>query len=57
MGISIRGLNTNNMAKKLKKLEWHTEQRKVKDLLPFKNNPRLLSEKQRNDLIRSLKRF
>ncbi len=40
-----------------KQLQWHTEQRRVKDLLPFKQNPRTLSEKQRNDLLQSLKRY
>lgn len=43
------------MAKK--KLQWQTEKRKVKDLLPFKHNPRTLSEKQKEDLIRSIKKF
>jgi DNA modification methylase len=39
------------------KLSWQTEKRRVRDLLPFKHNPRTMSEKQRNDLIRSLKKF
>lgn len=38
-------------------LTWHTEGRRVKDLLPFKHNPRILSEKQRKDLERSIKKF
>lgn len=38
-------------------LEWRTEQRRVKDLLPFKHNPRSLSEKQKADLVRSIKKF
>jgi DNA modification methylase len=39
------------------KLEWHNEQRKGNDLLPFKQNPRTMSEKQRSDLIRSIEKF
>lgn len=39
------------------KLEWHTEKRKVKDLLPFEKNPRFISGKQMKDLQRSLKKF
>lgn len=40
-----------------KKLQWQTEKRRVKDLLPFKHNPRKLSDKQRADLVRSITRF
>jgi len=40
-----------------KKLEWRTVQRKVKDLLPFKHNPRSMNPKQIADLTRSLKKF
>jgi len=39
------------------KLEWRTEKRRVKDLLPFKNNPRTLPDKQREDLIKSIRKF
>jgi DNA modification methylase len=39
------------------KLQWCTEQRKVSDLLPFKHNPRSLSDKQREDLVSSIKKF
>lgn len=39
------------------KLTWSTERRQVKDLLPFKHNPRTLSDKQRRDLVRSIKKF
>ena len=35
-----------------KKLQWQTEKRRVKDMLPFKHNPRRLSDKQRADLVR-----
>ncbi len=38
-------------------LEWSTERRKVKDLIPYKNNPRTLSPKQLEGLKRSLKKF
>lgn len=40
-----------------KKLSWSTERRRVRDLLPFKHNPRSLSDKQRDNLIRSIKKF
>lgn len=39
------------------KLEWHTEKRKVSDLVPYKKNPRIISDKQMDDLKRSLKKF
>jgi len=39
------------------KLEWHTEKRKVNDLLPYSKNPRSISDKQMNDLKKSLKKF
>lgn len=38
-------------------LSWHTEKRLVNDLVPFDKNPRQISEKQLEDLKRSLKRF
>lgn len=41
----------------MKKLVWTTVQRKVKDLLPFKENPRKMSEAQTNDLKKSLTKF
>jgi len=40
-----------------KKLEWRTERRKVKDLIQYKNNPRVLSPIQLEGLKRSLKKF
>ncbi len=40
-----------------KNLQWHTEKRKVNELLPFKQNPRSLSEKQREDLTQSIQKF
>ena len=39
------------------KLAWHTEKRKVNDLVPYEKNPRQLSEKQLEDLKRSIKKF
>lgn len=41
----------------MKKLVWTTVQRKVEDLLPFKENPRKMSEAQTNDLKKSLTKF
>ncbi len=41
----------------MKKLSWCTEQRVVKDLLPFKHNPRKMSEKQISDLKKSINKF
>jgi DNA modification methylase len=43
------------MAKQI--LEWRTERRKVKDLVPYKDNPRTLSATQLEGLKRSLKKF
>lgn len=43
--------------KKEKILEWKTEQRKVKDLLPLEINPRKISEEKKVKLIRSLEKF
>jgi hypothetical protein len=41
----------------MKKLEWHTEKRKIKELVPTKNNPRQMTDKQRSKLEESLKKF
>ncbi|MES2224202.1 MAG: DNA modification methylase [Patescibacteria group bacterium] len=41
----------------MKKLSWCTEKRAIKDLLPFKHNPRKMSEKQISDLKKSLNKF
>lgn len=38
-------------------MKWHTEQRKISDLIPTENNPRQLNEKQYSDLKKSLKKF
>jgi DNA modification methylase len=39
------------------KIIWSTEKRKVKDLIPADYNPRKISEKQRLELIESIKEF
>ena len=41
----------------VKKLKWHTEKRVVKDLIPFEKNPRKITDKQKDDLKRSLEKF
>ena len=41
----------------VEKLIWHTEKRKIKDLVPTEGNPRQLTTKQAEDLQKSLKRF
>lgn len=38
-------------------LIWHTEKRKVKDLIPFEGNPRKLTAKQAAELRHSLQKF
>ena len=40
-----------------KKLEWHTERRKVKELIRYEKNPRTLSPLQLEGLKRSLRKF
>lgn len=39
------------------KLVWHTESRRVDDLIPYEKNPRTLSDKQRRDLEASITKF
>ncbi|MEK6886210.1 MAG: DNA modification methylase [Nanoarchaeota archaeon] len=39
------------------KLVWHTETRKIEDLIPTENNPRQLTKKQAKDLEKSLSKF
>lgn len=39
------------------KLQWHTEQRKVDDLIPYEQNPRKLTERQLEQLKLSLEKF
>jgi hypothetical protein len=38
-------------------MRWHTEQRRVSDLIPTPHNPRELTEKQYRDLEKSLQKF
>ena len=38
-------------------MNWHTEQRKISDLVPHPENPRQMTEKQVKDLTASLKKF
>ena len=38
-------------------MNWKNEKRKLKDLLPYEKNPRLLSQKQKKDIEKSLKKF
>jgi len=37
------------------KLVWHVEERFVKDLVPYSGNPRLITEKQLDDIKKSFK--
>jgi hypothetical protein len=39
------------------KIEWHNERRKIDDLIPFSHNPRAITDKQREDLKKSLEKF
>ncbi len=41
----------------MKKIKWKTEKRKIDDLVPFRDNPRIITDKQREELKRSLKKF
>lgn len=41
----------------MKQIQWKTEKRKVKDLTPADYNPRILTDKQRQDLEESIKEF
>lgn len=42
---------------KLGKIIWHTEKRKVKDLIAYDKNPRILNDFQKTKLKESLKKF
>lgn len=42
---------------KNKKIEWHIETREVADLLPAEYNPRVLSEKAKEELSKSVSKF
>lgn len=41
----------------MQKLLWKTERRKINDLIPFEGNPRQMTEKQVEDLKKSIQRF
>ena len=41
----------------MKKLEWKIEKRKVRDLIPANYNPRKLTDKQKDELTDSIKKF
>jgi DNA modification methylase len=41
----------------MQKLIWHTENRTIDTLLPYSKNPRTISDKQMNDLKKSLRKF
>lgn len=41
----------------MKNLIWHNEKRKVKDLVPYELNPRILTDEQAEKLKDSLKKF
>ncbi len=41
----------------MEKLIWHTEKRRVRDLIPYEMNPRTLTDDQAKKLKESLKRF
>ena len=45
------------MTKIKAKLQWHTEERVVAELVPNSKNPRVISPKQLNDLKKSLRKF
>ena len=45
------------MKNNLQPLEWHTEQRIVKDLIPYEFNPRSMKEEQKQKLIDSIEKF
>ncbi|MFA7309062.1 MAG: DNA methyltransferase [Patescibacteria group bacterium] len=40
-----------------KSIQWHTEKRKVSDLVPYSKNPRTLSAQQKKDLTKSITKF
>jgi len=48
---------TSTTQKEIRGLTWHNEKRKVKDLAPYKNNPRILSDFQANKLKKGLEKF
>lgn len=49
-----KGKNSENV---IPDVEWHTEKRLIKDLIPHPKNPRTLSKISYKDLVRSFKKF
>lgn len=45
------------MIANIPRIEWRTERRRVRDLVPWEGNPRRITEKQADDLRKSLDRF
>lgn len=45
------------MTKKANQLSWHTEQRRIRDLVPHPENPRQMTAEQRDQLQASLDKF
>lgn len=41
----------------MKKLQWHTAQKRIDDLIPQEVNPRIITDKQMSDLQKSLKKY
>jgi DNA modification methylase len=41
----------------MKKLQWHTVQKRIDDLVPQDVNPRIITDKQMSDLQKSLKKY
>lgn len=41
----------------MRKLQWHTVQKRIDDLIPQEVNPRIITDKQMSDLKRSLKKY
>ena len=41
----------------MEKLKWHTEQRKINDLIPYEGNPRQMTKEQAEQLQKSLEKF
>ena len=52
-----RGVTESEAPKRGGKIEWHTEKRKINDLLVFKKNPRRLTEEQTDQLKKSIEKF
>jgi len=41
----------------MQKIKWHTEKRKLSELIPYDKNPRQLTKIQHQDLTKSIKKF